>query len=574
MHRIFLFILILASLSAKSQDKAVIPGEVIIQLKEGFNINHLKSQRSQIPFDSIRPLSNQLGIFWIKYNEALHTYEDVQSMLFSTSLVKYIEQNKKVELRNNTPNDKYFDKQWNLLKIGIENAWNVTTGGRTALGDEIVVAILDSGFKINMNDMIGNIMKNPEERIGDANNDGCPGVCGEDDDHDGLIDEDRNGRTPGHPLYDTRYKDDDDENGYIDDINGLNLRTYTDIHPELNHGTAVAGIIGAKGNNGFGITGINWDIKMLLFSDVFQVDKIIESYSYVYNKRKLYNDTNGEKGQFIVVTNFSSGIDDQFGTEFPIWCNMYDLLGQEGILSVGATTNRDVNVDETGDMPTTCSSPYLIAVTNTTENDVLANAGFGAQNIDLSAPGNQSISLGIGEIDDVGTFSGTSAAAPHVAGSIALLYSIPCENFIAFFKQNPSSVSNLKEYILQSVDKVPELNEKTVSGGRLQVYQTMLALQDFCPGESGDLDFKNIYPNPSYREDIHIEYISPNIPYQYDFLMFDIYGRFVMKQSFTPPLYGKKELIISPPELAAGSYLLVIKGENDIVARKHIIIPQ
>jgi hypothetical protein len=312
---------------------------------------------------------------------------------------------------------------------------------------------------------------------------------------------------------------------------------------------------------------------MLLLSQVSQYAKIIEAYNYVYEKRKLYNKTNGEKGLFIVANNFSSGIDKEFGSDFPIWCGLYDLLGEEGVLSVGATTNKDVNVDEEGDMPTTCTSKYLIAVTNTTEVDDKAVSGYGSVSIDLGAPGNRSITLEIGEIDDVGEFSGTSAAAPHVAGAIGLLYSVPCQAFVDYFRDNPSEVYQIKDYILNSTDKVSSLENITVSGGRLNVYNTMKALQVFCPTTSGALSIDKVFPNPSYREDIHLKYTSPDDSDEYDLLIFNAFGHMIYKESINPPLYGEKEHLIEMPELSSGTYFIVLRNEGNITSYKHVIIP-
>lgn len=557
-------------LSASLQSQQLIPGEYIIQLEQGSNLESFQLQRNPIRFDNYKIICPSLNVFWFKLSE--DDEKTAVSILKKNPNVIHLAQNRYVQQRND-PDDEHFDKQWNLMKIDIQKAWNVTTGGKTPDGEEIVVAVLDSGYKTNLSDLKDNVAVNFDERFGDSNSDGCPGDCGVDDDGDGLIDEDGFNRTPSHPLYDFRYADDDDENGYKDDINGLNLRDYTDIHPESNHGTAVAGIIGAKGNNGHSVAGINWDIKMLLLSQVSQYAKIIEAYNYVYEKRKLYNRTNGEKGLFIVANNFSSGIDKEFGTDFPIWCGLYDLLGEEGVLSVGATTNKDVNVDEEGDMPTTCTSKYLIAVTNTTEIDDKASSGYGALSIDLGAPGNRSITLEIGEIDNVGEFSGTSAAAPHVAGAIGLLYSVPCQAFVDYFRDNPSEVYKIKDYILNSTDKVSSLENITVSGGRLNVYNAMKELQVFCPTTTGELNIDNVFPNPSYRENIHIKYTSPDDSDEYDLLIFNSIGHLVYKETINAPLFGAKEYVIEMPELSSGTYIIVLRNEGNITSYKHVIIP-
>src|SRR5690606_21042813 len=156
------------------------------------------------------------------------------------------------------------------------------------------------------------------------------------------------------------------------------------------HGTWVSSIIGAEGDNSTGVAGINWDVKLLPISGVTNKARILVAYDYIYRMRKAYNDSNGEEGAFILVTNYSGGIDKQFGSDpsNQPWCNYYDLMGLEGILSVVATVNDDINVDVEGDMPSTCSSPYVVAVTNLNQMGSKPNrAGYGNVSIDLGAPG-------------------------------------------------------------------------------------------------------------------------------------------------------------------------------------------
>ncbi len=567
---IFLFLLIG---KIYSQGKVMIEGEIIVQLKYPHSLDNFTTLRYNSENDNVKILSPSSNIILLKYDTSAHTYNDLANQLRVNKDVLYFMQNQKVFTRN-TPNDQHYNKQWNLPYIGADKAWNVTTGGTTALGDEIVVAILDSGFDTDLADLKENIHQNKLEKPGDANNDGCPGLCGVDDDNDGLIDEDGTNKLPSHLFYNKLYKDDDDENGYIDDIQGLNLIKKNDVHDKLNHGTAVAGIIGAQGNNSMGVTGINWNVKLMLISNVNNVSQIIEGYEYVYNQRKLYNSTNGAKGAYIVVTNFSSGIDNEFGKDFPIWCNLYDKLGEIGVLSVGATTNKNTNVDEDGDMPTTCSSKYLISVTNLLQNGQLASAGYGKENIDIGAPGNGAITLGLGEIDDVGEFSGTSSATPHVTGSIGLLYSIPCVAFAEYFKNNPSKVDELKNYLMTSVDPIQDLVGRSVSEGKVNIFNTMLNLKEFCPREiAEDIEIINIYPNPSYSEKLTIIYNGPDNSEIHQFLIFDILGKKIFNHQFSPPLYGERKLEVILPTLTAGTYIFVLRNGKNQVSRKHVIIP-
>ena len=119
---------------------------------------------------------------------------------------------------------------------------------------------------------------------------------------------------------------DDDGNGFEDDYLGWNTGKGNDDIDDLNfHGTPVAGIIGAQGNNGVGVTGVNWDVKLMIVAarnitdGTFTVAEAVEAYSYALENRKLYNETNGEKGAFVVATNASWGVEEQFPEDNPVF---------------------------------------------------------------------------------------------------------------------------------------------------------------------------------------------------------------------------------------------------------------
>ena len=131
---------------------------------------------------------------------------------------------------------------------------------------------------------------------------------------------------------------DNDNNGYKDDVAGWNTRTNNGVHDTKSHGTNILGVMGAKGNNQKGISGVNWNIKILPVTTGNLVSDVIEGYEYILAEKKQYNNSGGTKGSNIVVSSYSGGLSKAFAADFPIWCGIYDKLGLEGILNVAATT--------------------------------------------------------------------------------------------------------------------------------------------------------------------------------------------------------------------------------------------
>jgi len=286
---------------------------------------------------------------------------------------------------------------------------------------------------------------------------------------------------------------DDDGNGYIDDYNGWSIITNNDVVSGGSHGVAVSGMIGAKGNNGIGITGVNWDVKIMMVKNNFntQEDRVLEAYAYPYIMRKRYNESNGAEGAFVVASNASWGIDGGDPADSPLWCQFYDSLGVQGILNCGATSNGDVNVDEIGDLPTTCPSDYLISVTRSSITDE-QSGGYGPIHIDLAAPGQNIFSA-----DNNGGYdntTGTSFSSPLVAGIVGLMYSAPCPNLTALAKSDPGAAAlEARRLILENVDLVNGYDLLVETGGRANAYNSINDIVTNCgpcPGPRA-LDVKN-----------------------------------------------------------------------------------
>ncbi len=438
-----LCVLFLFSGHSIAQDEGKhVPGELIIQLQRNMTIEDFVQDDNSVMISPVKCLVPRMNIWLISFQEGQRTDQEVLMDVQHAKGVLAVQFNHYIGLRENIPDDTRFEDQWALKNtqqsggvtdadIDAPDAWDIITGGLSASGDTIVVAIVDDGFDLTHEDL--NFWKNYHE-------------------------------IPGNGI-------DDDTNGYIDDYDGWNSRFSNGNITSQDHGTHVTGIAGAVGNNGKGVSGVNWGIKILPVLGSSTVEApVVEAYGYIYEIRSTYDETNGEKGAFVVATNASFGVNMGQPEDYPIWGSMYDSLGQIGILSAGATANANWNIDEVGDIPTAFPSEYLISVTNTTQYDVKnSSAGYGMETIDLGAPGTGVLSTRW--FNNYGLKTGTSMAAPHVSGAVALIMAAGDLGFINAYKENPSELSLLvRDYIFTGVDELPDLEGITVTGGRLNVY--------------------------------------------------------------------------------------------------------
>jgi subtilisin family serine protease len=246
------------------------------------------------------------------------------------------------------PNDQNFDYQWALhntgqmggppgIDIDAPEAWDITTGSSS-----VIAAIIDTGIDYNHPDLIPNLWVNPGEIEDGVDNDG---------------------------------------NGYIDDIHGINAIVHNgDPMDDHSHGTHCAGIIGAVGNNDLGVVGINWNVKLLgtKFLDAagYGTDAdALECINYLIDLKTTY-------GQNIVVANASFG-----GGEYdPVMESAINSMGTAGIVFCAAAGNDWMDNDMTPHYPSSYSCPNIIAVTAV---DYMGwqNFNYGATSVDLGAPG-------------------------------------------------------------------------------------------------------------------------------------------------------------------------------------------
>ena len=424
----------------------------IVKFREGVDLRS-SLLRSDVTIEE--KLSEDLSIYTVRYPLVLRheAREYLLEEIRQNPAVEYAQLDHVVALRGFAPNDPDFERLWSFqdlsdVNAGTSNArlaWeHYGAGGKDPSGNDIVVAVIDYGFDMEHADLEGNWFVN-------------------------------DGEIPNNNL-------DDDQNGYVDDYRGYNGAYGAGPElPQGDHGTHVAGIIGAKGNNQLGVTGINWDVKIIPVnakSWFFKSSDVVRAYSYVLKIKSLWLDTSGRRGANVVATNSSFGINfaDCDSRSYPLWNDMYNKMGEVGILSAVAVPNLFVDVDLVGDVPSGCSSPFTVSVTNTTKWGAKnEKSGYGRRTVDMAAPGTNILST-ISE-NTYGTFTGTSMSAPHVAGGIAYLHSIIGPGIQMALKHDLSNTTlSIKKALLDSVRPHESLS-KTVSGGTLDLYQAATLLR-------------------------------------------------------------------------------------------------
>ncbi len=520
----------------RSTSDNTIPGEIIVRFRSEAILQDVLEDLNGQWGGSIqlkRMLSSAYHIVLLGFDHERISAAKLLEDLLRHPQVMAAEPNALIEFRG-VPNDPFFDRQWGLTRIGLPVVWDVTSGGLTANGDTIVIAILDSGFDITHEDLRDNVWYNRFE---------IP--------NDGI---------------------DNDQNGLVDDIAGWNFADNSPVHALSAHGHAVAGIAGARGNNGIGICGVNQYVRLMLFTIRTQ-DNIVAAYDYIIEQRRRYNQTRGAAGAFVVATNASFGQARVFCQQRPVWGGMYDLMGEVGILTGAGTVNSNYNVDTEGDMPASCPSEFIIATLNTNEEDRKhQTSGFGKQFIDLGTPGEGSFSIALN--NQYSGFGGNSAAAPHLTGAIALLYSLPCPALATEAIEHPAQTALLiRQAILGGVDPLPNLSEYTATGGRLNVLRSMEYIQAQCAPPPGPLELLRIYPSPA-SDVVYVAYQAPDYEPHYRLTIFDILGRKVWSKTVQPPRFGSRIEQVNVRHWPAGAYTAVLEQGRAHAVRRFAVGPQ
>jgi subtilisin family serine protease len=318
-----------------------------------------------------------------------------------------------------TPNDPQFGQLYGLNLIGAPQAWDITQGSRN-----IVVAVIDEGIDVNHPDLLANIWTNPSPGS-------IPGIAG---DLHGYEFHDNTGTILAEPL-----------------------------------ATHVSGTVGAVGNNNTGVVGVNWQVSLMSLRFISDATNsgteadAIKAYNYVKQMRDLWSSSGQTKGANIRVVNASYG----GGGYSQASADAINALGQSGVLFVAAAGNEATDNDVTPHYPSGYSLPNVISVASTTSTDTLSGfSNFGVRSVLMGAPGSGIQSTLPG--NSYGSLSGTSMATPHVAGAAALLLAA----------NSNLSVSQLRALLAFNGDTVAALQGKSLSGRRLNVFKSLLAINE------------------------------------------------------------------------------------------------
>jgi hypothetical protein len=315
------------------------------------------------------------------------------------------------------PNDpKYLDGTlWGLnqtsdVDVDAPEGWDVRTTAAS-----MVVTVIDTGVRYTHQDLAANMWVN-------------------------------SGEVKGNGV-------DDDGNGVVDDVYGFDAYNNDgDPMDDEGHGTHCAGTVGGVGNNGVGITGVAWGVKMMACKFLSNTGSGTDSDAI----RCI--DYARAKGAKVLSNSWGGG-----GANSSLLAAI-ERCRAAGVLFVAAAGNESNNNDSWASYPASYTTDNIISVAATTRTDALANfSNYGATSVDLGAPGDGIYSTVSGSNSAYATYSGTSMATPHVAGALAMIAAqYPTEGYTSLISR-----------LLSGTDKIGSLSGKTKSGGRMNLAKSL-----------------------------------------------------------------------------------------------------
>jgi subtilisin family serine protease len=333
-----------------------VEGEVLVKFRKGVDMQTVDSIADSLFFDVeryFRSVSMVKGQVYVHMKSESLTTQQMQTELTSRPEVEDVSPNYRLYADTTIPNDPRFSELWGLhntgqtggttdVDIDAPEAWDKTTGS-----SNVIAAVIDTGIDYNHPDLAANIWVNPNEIKDGVDNDG---------------------------------------NGYVDDIHGINAITGSgDPLDDNGHGTHCSGTIGAVGNNGMGVVGVNWNVKLmgtkfLNASGSGYSSNAITCIDYIIDQKNSY-------GQNIVAINASYG----GGGYSQSVKDAIDAAGAAGIVFCASAGNSGTNNDSSPHYPSSYTSSNIIAVT-AVDHSGYQYYSYGATSVDLGAPGRSILS--------------------------------------------------------------------------------------------------------------------------------------------------------------------------------------
>ena len=414
---------------------------------------------------------------------ALHLASDspedtVRSLgvLKNNPYIDSIEYNFSYSLCGVVPNDTYFGSQWAAGRIDLPEAWNISTGNSA-----IRIGVVDSGIYASHLDLSPNVLTS----------------------YGGCFDS----------VYSNAYED------------------------VCEHGTHVAGIIAAKGNNNRGVAGVCWDAALISY----RISNSLTSATSVslYGAASAVNQAMLDGVEFLNMS-FAGTYTNA----------LYTAISNYNGLAICAAGNESANIDTNPVYPASYNLDNIITVGNSTQADLPRDSSnYGSANVDLFAPGTAIYSTGVGNNDYYVNMTGTSMAAPFVTGTAALIRAA-----------NPAiSIQNIKQNILSGTDYNGSFLNKCVTSGRLNTYQAVLkSLPNHSSSEGHFGSIATLNPGKS-------QWYSITVPFGYHSVSsssgITINGALYADPDSTPLVSGTLGSGISS-WLSSGTYYLKVTNQS------------
>jgi len=398
------------------------PGELMIRFVPGVRERE-KTRIHRVTNGTLKHSFRALPWHHVQVPAGVSLQEAANAYL-SDPRVDRVEPNYLYELDETRPDDPDYDRLWGMERIRAPEAWDITTGT-----EDIVVAVIDTGIRYTHEDLVDNIWSNPLEIA-----------------ENGI---------------------DDDGNGYIDDVRGWDF--YDDDNDPMDghgHGTHCSGTIGGVGNNGLGVAGVNWNVK-LVACQIFnagggatsgsEIARAIEYSALLSDYVRVSNNSWGGGGYSVLIRDAIA------------------LSGSKNQLFIAAAGNSATDNDAIPHYPSSYDLDNIIAVASIREGGALSGFScYGATSVDIAAPGSDVYSTVATSDSSYESYSGTSMATPHVCGAAAFIWG----------RNLSASYQDIRDTIYVTAAPNPALTGRMTTEGELDLFTALTGGPAVLPSDA------------------------------------------------------------------------------------------